>query len=254
MRRVHFGQTPQTPKTWKIDDWSSMNQQQRMAFLRHVSSTAGQDPRIATLAVNIFRSSGVKPRDYKNQAKALLSWVQNNIYYVNEPNERLQDPTYTLNVGYGDCDDMSLLLGALCESVKLEYRYVLAGRMKNGKIDRWIEGEPMKNGTWSHIYLIIGYPPFKPQKWVYAEPTIQSAKLGWDIVQAKNGSAVSLPELGDTGVETQTQKTLVSQLKDGLHPTRLIPTVIVAGITSVLVAEFASYFRTKLREIRKRNK
>jgi len=254
MQRVFFGQTPETPKTWRIDDWSSMNQAQRMGFLRSVSSNAGQDPRIATLCVQIFRSSGVQPRDYKAQAQSLLMWVQKNIYYVNEPNERLQDPMYTLNVGYGDCDDMALLLGAMCESVKLEYRYVLAGKC-NGKIDRWIEGTPMKNGVWSHIYLIIGYPPFQPKKWVYAEPTLASAKLGWDIVQAKNGSATMLPELASTDIEeTEASKGLISKIKEGLHPNTLIPTIIVAGITSALVGEMALYIRSKIKKIRKKNK
>lgn len=256
MRRIHFGQIPETPKTWKLDDWSSMNQAQRMGFLRSVSSQAGQNPRIATLCVHIFRTHKVKPRDYKGQAKALLSWVQKNIYYVNEPNERLQDPMYTLNVGYGDCDDMALLLGAMCESVKLEYRYVLAGKLANGKIGRWIEGTPLKNGQWSHIYLIIGYPPFQPKKWVYAEPTLQSAKLGWDVVQAKNGSASMLPELSspDVDIDSQEQnKGLISQLKEGLHPSTLLPTIIVAGVTSALVAEIALFVRAKIKEIRKKN-
>ena len=117
MRRVYFGQIPETPKTWKIDSWSSMNQSQRMAFLRSVSSSAGQNPEIATLCVSIFRKDNVKPRDYKAQAHSLLRWVQKNIYYVNECGERLQDPMYTLKIGYGDCDDMALLLGCMCESV-----------------------------------------------------------------------------------------------------------------------------------------
>ena len=77
-----------------------MNQQERMNFLRSVSLHSGQDPRIATLAVNIFKSQKIKPRNYKAQANALFSWVKKNIYYVNEPNERLQDPIYTLQVGY----------------------------------------------------------------------------------------------------------------------------------------------------------
>jgi hypothetical protein len=254
MKRVFFGQTPQTPKTWKIDSWSSMNQEKRMKFLRSVSSSAGQNPEIATLCVSIFRNKGVKPRDYKGQAQALLKWVQENIYYVNEPNERLQDPMYTLRVGYGDCDDMSLLLGAMCESVKLEYRYVLAGKCK-GKIDRWIEGEPLKKGVWSHIYLIIGYPPFKPSKWVYAEPTVASAKLGWDIVQAKNGTQSMLPELAgtDMSLDEGQERSLVSQIRKGLHPKTLIPTILISAITTVLVGEVAMYFRARLKEIRKRN-
>ena len=259
MRRIHFGQIEHSPKTWKLDDWSSMNQQQRMSFLRSVSLQAGQNPEIATLAVNIFKSRGIKPRDYKGQANALFTWVKENIYYVNEPNERLQDPMYTLRVGYGDCDDMALLLGALCESVRLEYRFVLAGKMENGKVERWIEGEPLRNGSWSHIYLIIGYPPFQPKKWLFADPTVGTAKLGWDIVKAKNGSAAMLPELGSPDIsegdqyDKLYQKSMTAKIKEGLNPKDLIPTVIVAAITTVLVGEVAAYFRARLRKIRSKN-
>ena len=250
MRRIHFGTTQSTPKTWKIDDWSSMSQSKRMKFLRSISSYAGQNPEIATLCVQIFRSENIPARAYKKQAEALLRWVQKNIYYVNEPQERLCEPTYTLKVGYGDCDDMALLLGAMCESIKLEYRYVLAGK-SNGKIDRWIEGTPYKDGDWSHIYLIIGYPPFQPKKWVFAEPTIASAELGWDIVQAKNGSASILPELGGGNIGSGVQiiggprKTpIITQIKDGLALNALIPTIILGAVTSVAIGELAEYIRS----------
>ena len=130
----------------------------------------------------------------------------------------------------------------------------MAGKC-NGKLDRWIEGEPEKR-VLGHIFiLIIGYPPFRPSKWVYAEPTIASAKLGWDIVQAKNGKTPMLPELsgdGDTMVEDQ-QRSLTSRIKEGLHPKTLLPTILISAVTSVLVAELAIFFRAKIREIRKRN-
>ena len=255
MRRVYFGQTDSVPKTWKIDNWSSMSQVERMRFLRQVSSQAGQNPEIATLCVDIFRSQNIPPRAYKKQAEALLKWVQQNIYYVNEPQERLCEPMYTLKVGYGDCDDMALLLGAMCESVKLEYRYVLAGKC-NGKIDRWIEGEPYKEGEWSHIYLIIGYPPFRPQKWVYAEPTLQTAQLGWDIVQAKNGGASLLPELaGDMGssgitiIGKRPKTPILTSIKEGLDLSVLIPTIVLGAITSVAIGELADYIRRMRKKI-----
>jgi hypothetical protein len=147
---------------------------------------------------------------------------------------------------------MALLLGAMCESINLPYRYVLAGKC-NGRIDRWIEGTPLKDGVWSHIYLIIGYPPFRPSQWVYAEPTLQNAKLGWDIVQSKKG--VTLPELGDPSqlADNMYKKSIIQTVSEGLHPHKLLPTIVIAAVTSVLVAELSTFLRAKLREIRKRN-
>lgn len=61
--------------------------------------------RISQLAVAILREAGVQPREYEKQAAALLRWVQDpeNVYYINEPKERLQDPLYTIDKKLGDC-------------------------------------------------------------------------------------------------------------------------------------------------------
>ena len=73
----------------------------KLDIISRIAENAGRDPQLATVAVNIIRNAGVPPRDYMGQIRALLRWVQNpnNVYYVNEPDERLQDPFYTLKVG-----------------------------------------------------------------------------------------------------------------------------------------------------------
>jgi transglutaminase-like putative cysteine protease len=129
-------------KVWHLPNWKKGNDVQRIAVLRKIASESGRDPRFATLAVSILKAHNIPPRDYKAQANALLKWVQHNIYYVNEPSERLQDPMYTLKIGYGDCDDMAILLGTLYESIRLDWRFVLSGKV-NGKLTRWIEGTPL---------------------------------------------------------------------------------------------------------------
>jgi hypothetical protein len=98
------------PKVHHVPAWSGYSDPQRLAFLRTIVVHAGRDPRIATLAVQILREAGVEPRNYAAQSAALLKWVQQRIYYVNEPGERLQDPLYTLKVGYGDCFPAETLL------------------------------------------------------------------------------------------------------------------------------------------------
>lgn len=122
-----------------LPDWSGYEDPRRLAIIRKIALMRGRDPRIASLAVDIIKKAGVKPREYKKQAAALLAWVQDpaNVYYINEPGERLQDPIFTIKHGFGDCfaedtlvlrDDMELVP---IQSVKVGTR--IWGR------DRWSE-------------------------------------------------------------------------------------------------------------------
>jgi len=188
------------PKTYVIEGWGSMGDAKRLKVIREVALRRGRDPRIATLVIQIIREAGCLPREYEKQAAALLKWVQNpkNIYYVNEPGERLQDPLYTLKVKYGDCDDMALLLCCFFESIKLEWKLVISGRNKKTRQKvRHVEGRYLDpDAAWSHIYCAVGTPPFNPKKWYYCEPTLQGVPLGWDVV---SGSADMMPEMGGSG-------------------------------------------------------
>ncbi len=248
------------PKVWHLPTWKKGDDTTRIKVLREIAVRGGHDPRIATLAVSILKKAKVQPRSYKAQAAALLKWVQNNIYYINEPSERLQDPTYTLKVGYGDCDDMAILLGSLYESIRLDWRFVLSGKV-NGRLTRWIEGNPLpRGGRWTHIYLMVGYPPFQPQKWLFAEPTLRNVNLGWDVVKAGG----VLPELGDTSgrilkikdpavVEKEEKKAKDKELKDRkfselkarLAPSNLLTEVVVAAVAAVLTSKMVDFLEKR---------
>ena len=246
----------QTTKTYHLPTWKSKDDAARIRALREIAMKGGRDPDIATLAVNIVRDAGVQPRNYKGQAAALLNWVQSQIYYINEPGERLQDPVYTLKVRYGDCDDMAILLASLYEACRLPWRYVLSGRTPKNKLVRWVEGTPKKRAKWSHIYVIVGYPPYTPKKWFYAEPTLQRVPLGWDVVGAakSNGGKVVLPELGSlTGegpdqraplmVTKKTEKKPLAkhvkhEILKGLHPRKVIPTLVIGAAMALFSTRF----------------
>lgn len=180
-------------KPYHMPDWHNLSHPKRLTVLRKIATARGRDPRMATVAVKILRKARVKPRDYKNQAAAILKWVQDNIYYVNEPGERLQDPLYTLKAGYGDCDDLSLLLCSLFESLNLPWRLVLSGRSASGQKIRHIEGNQDPAGAvWVHIYAMVGTPPFNPSIWYFCEPTVRGVPLGWDVI---SGDKSYLPEM-----------------------------------------------------------
>ena len=245
---LHGASHHDVPKVEHLPLWSMHNTHDRMKALRQIVEAGGRDPRLATLCVNIFRQKGIQPRDYKGQANALLKWVQHNIYYINEPQERLQDPAYTLKVGYGDCDDMVILLCAMAESVKLEWKFVLSGKNQYGKIIRWIEGDklPKPEPKWVHIYCVLGYPPFKPTQWVFAEPTLKNVPLGWDIVQAGGKLLPEFAGIDNVGnpmitIIDQNKEKISQIIKGKLHYRELIPIIIVGSITAVLIQEFTTY-------------
>ena len=88
LQAIDLGST----ETNYIKDWKSLSEPERLKLIRNIVMMSGRDPRLAKLSVDIFKKAGVQPRDYKGQAAALLKWVQDpkNVYYCNEPAERLQ--------------------------------------------------------------------------------------------------------------------------------------------------------------------
>ena len=181
------------PKVYHIPAWDELSDPKRLEVIGGLIEQFGRDPRIATAAVDILKRSGVSPRDYQNQAAALLRSVQNDIYYVNEPGERLQDPIYTLKIGYGDCDDLVILLCSFFESIALPWRLVISGVKKNGDKVRYIQGDKnIATADWTHIYCMVGNQPFHPKEWFFCEPTIKGVPLGWDVIEADDDT---LPEL-----------------------------------------------------------
>jgi transglutaminase-like putative cysteine protease len=189
--------------------------------LSKIAKEAGADPRLQRLAVSIFKSEGIQPRDYVGQAETLLRFMQDHCFFVNETGEVLKDPAYTLDLGddgsigpniAGDCDDQAVALASLCRSVHLPVRFVTSGKLGDGRAVRWVEGSgPSPRAAWSHVYVEIGNHPFKPTKWNYADPTVKGAPLGWDVVSARSSD----PQLGDaetekiSGMNLKTAATLV---------------------------------------------
>lgn len=183
-------------KVHHLPDWSGYDDPKKLEVIRYIAQQRGRDPRIAKLAVDIIRKAGVKPRDYRGQAAALLKWVQDpkHVYYVNEPGERLQDPIYTIRNGFGDCDDQVMVLCAFFESVRLPWRLVISGRHNETKQKvRFIEGDAYPaNVTWAHIYCIVGDHSFQPRKWYFCEATVNGVPLGWDVIA---GDPSYIPEM-----------------------------------------------------------
>ena len=186
------------PRVYHLPDWDRTDHRGRVAFLRKIAMHYARDPRIRSTVARILE--GTNQRDYQTQAATLLKWVHANIAYYNEPGEVLQDPLYTLEHRYADCDDGAILLATFFESIRLPWRYALSGQV-GARRAWWHEGLPIARGAkWGHIYLHVGWPPFRPTTWASVEPTIKGVPLGWEVgksgpLTGVGATSTTLPEL-----------------------------------------------------------
>ncbi len=62
-------------------------------------------------------TANVAAKDWTGELQAIFEWVRNNIRYALDTNdiETIQGAATTVALGYGDCDDFSVLLATLCE-------------------------------------------------------------------------------------------------------------------------------------------
>jgi transglutaminase-like putative cysteine protease len=93
---------------------------------------------IRTRALSLVKNNGQK--DYPGEVRDLHRFVRDNIRYVKDIHgvETLQMPEKTLEFEQGDCDDKSMLLASLLESVGHPTRFVAVG---------------FTPGTFAHVYV-----------------------------------------------------------------------------------------------------
>lgn len=178
---------PWRAKTYHVPGWYRGTDRHRVKLLRRMAKEYGRDPRMRAFVVkHVLAPAGVTfpSRQFKAQARAILSWVQGNIAYLNEPGELIQSPWQTLKVASGDCDDGSLLIAAMAESIALGNRFILGGKTSSGRSVRWAEGKPQPGGgpKYFHIFVDLGWPALKPTTWMSAESTM-NVPLGHDVTR-----------------------------------------------------------------------
>lgn len=235
----------QGPRVYELRGWSKRKNPERVAIISRIGREAGSDPRLARLAVAIFRAANVEPRDYEGQARALHEFLRDHVYFVNEPDERLQDPAYTLDLqpdgsvgpnASGDCDDFAICMIALCTSIHLPARAVTSGKIGKRHV-RWVEGVGRSpNAKWSHIYVTVGPHPFRPaydaETWSFADPTVPGAPFGWDVVQARQSD----PQRGGNYAGSDEDTIVGFEWKP-------IAQIVAAGVATAALIDLAKRYR-----------
>jgi hypothetical protein len=115
-------------------------------------------------AIDILLEQEIKPKDYRGEIKALFEWVQHNVRYTKDPFrvEVLHSARRMLELRAGDCDDMTILLGAMLEAIGHPIRLVVTGP------------DPRQPKLFSHIYLEV----YHKGRWIPLDATMPYP-MGW---------------------------------------------------------------------------
>lgn len=119
---------------------------QTLNYMRAFVNEYKFTPTIRELALQLTRN--LPQKDYTAEARVLHDFVQSRIRYVRDiaDTEVLQTPVKTLEYGQGDCDDKSMLLSALLESIGHTTRFHAMG-FSRGKVSH-VMVEDLINGEW----------------------------------------------------------------------------------------------------------
>jgi transglutaminase-like putative cysteine protease len=115
-------------------------------------------------AIRIFRACGVPAKDRLGEVRALFEFVRRHVRYTRDIYrvELLHTARRMLQLRAGDCDDMTILLGAMLKATGHPVRLILAGFRRH------------RPHAYSHIYLEAKVGP----RWIALDATMPHP-MGW---------------------------------------------------------------------------
>lgn len=152
--KVHLGYIPK----------GYLGTQKTLKYIKALIRAGAKDFYVRQKAIDILLAKNVQPKDYLGEIKALFEWVQHNIRYTKDPFrvEMLHSASRMLQLRAGDCDDITILLGAMLESIGHPVRLVLTGP------------DPNRPRLFTHIYLEVNYKG----RWISLDATMPYP-MGW---------------------------------------------------------------------------
>ena len=150
-----------------------------LATVRHIINLikkGAKDFFVRQTALKILRLYGVRPKNYLAEISALFDWVKRNIRYTKDiyKVELLHSARRMLEYRAGDCDDITILLSAMLESIGHPVRLVIVGR------------DPKRKRLFSHIYIETLYK----DSWIPLDATMNKP-MGW-APKAPNKEVINL--------------------------------------------------------------
>jgi transglutaminase-like putative cysteine protease len=149
---------------------------QRMA---NIARRAIRDERFIILVRQLTR--GLPPADKMAEAKAIFDWGATNIRYVKDPVgiEMIMHPNRLVELGAGDCDDLSIFMGAAFESLGIQARFVaVESRLNAGYNHVYPQG--FIDGQWITFDLASPRPTVGVSVPSVTEPLVQDISVSSD--------------------------------------------------------------------------
>ena len=106
---------------------------------------------------------------------AIWDFVQQNVKYVADPRlvDTFQTLRRTLQLGFGDCDDMAIADATLLEAIGFQTYFRVV--------------ETKGAGNWNHVYACVGVPKRAPTSKLPLDHTLLNAEPGvqppWSLIQ-----------------------------------------------------------------------
>lgn len=156
--------------------------EERIASIQKLVEKSVMDPEMRKLAIRITRNC--PERDGLCEAKAIYKYVKKNVRYTGdiasikmsngetEGIDLYQSARRTLELGAGDCDDMSIVTSTLLASIGITPRLRVTAEDANS--------------DWGHIYTTAQLPKFSPTYAVALDATLPgSNKFGVEMPAGK---------------------------------------------------------------------
>ena len=132
---------------------------QTLRLMREYVRRGKKTPAVRQTALDL--TNGMRQKDFIGEVKKLHAYVRDHIRYIRDIRnvETLHPPEVILELEQGDCDDKSILLASLLESIGHPTRFAAVA---------------FRPGRYSHVYVetLIG------NKWVPLETT-EPVEIGW---------------------------------------------------------------------------
>lgn len=140
--------------------------QSTVRLMRDMIDRAKLDPSIISAAHSIVLLT--PERQPLHEVNAIYEWVRDRIRYVGDVHgvETLSYPALVMRRKTGDCDDQTMLLCALLESIGYPTRLVIAQYAGNG---------------FEHVYAQV----FAGNQWLDCEPIERSGFVGYAYPDAR---------------------------------------------------------------------
>jgi len=134
------------------------------ALIAELIRDGAKDFYVRQKAIEIFRQAGARPKDRFAEVTALFHWVHRHIRYTRDifRVELLHTARRMLELQAGDCDDMTILLGAMLLATGHPVRIALTGF------------NPIRPHVYSHIYPEV----YVNGKWIALDATMDRP-MGW---------------------------------------------------------------------------